>query len=98
MGAVFCEINGGLEPFALNEFLADFCRVGDGTRGRSSSPESSESISCGCHRASAPVAAAKIFLPALGALVAPLRRGDNESEAMDIGEGSAISTSIGVPK
>jgi len=89
-------MRGGREPFALNGFFEDFCRVGDGTEGRSSSPESSESMSCGCHRASAPAAAAKMFLPALGALVAPLRRGDREREAIDMGDCFAISTSIGV--
>lgn len=29
--------------------------------------------------------------------MAPLRRGERESEAMDMGDGSAISISIGVP-
>ena len=97
IGAVFWEIKAGRVPFALKGFLDDLGRVGDGT-GRSSSSESSELVSLGCHRASAPPAAAvKIFRPVLGAFVAPLRRGESERDAMEIGDGSAISTSIGVP-
>ena len=97
IGAVLWEIKGGRTPLDLKGFLVDFCRVGDGIGGRSSSSDSSEVRSVGCHRASAPAAAAKILRPVLGALVAPPRRGDSDSEAMEIGEGSAISTSIGVP-
>jgi len=97
MGAVFCEIKGGRPPLDLKGFFPDFGRVGDGT-GRSSSSESSELMSAGCQRASAaPFAAAKMFRVELGALVAPLRRGEREREAMEIGDGSAISISIGVP-
>ena len=99
-GAVFCEINGGRPPADLNGFFVDFCRVGEGTGGRSSSSSSSsesELMSVGCHRASAPAAAAKMLRPADGALVPPFRRGERESEAMEIGDGSAISMSIGVP-
>jgi hypothetical protein len=100
-GAVFCEIKGGRAPFDLKGFLVDFCRVGEGTGGRSSSSETSESTSVGLQRASASppaaAAAAKMLRPVLGALVAPLRRGDSDKEAIEIGDGSAISMSIGVP-
>jgi len=89
-------MRGGCELFALNGFFEDFCCVSNRTEGRLLSLKSSESMSCGCHRASAPAAAAKMFLPALGALVAPLRRGDREREAIDMGDCFAISTSIGV--
>jgi hypothetical protein len=84
----------------LNGFFEGLGRVGEGTGGRSSSSSSSsEVIIVGCQRASAPAAAAaaKIFRPVLGAFVPPLRRGERESEAMEIGDGSDISTSIGVP-
>ena len=54
-------------------------------------------MSVGCQRASASAAFSKMLLPLVGALVPPLRLGDRESDAMDIGDGSDISTSIGVP-
>ena len=96
IGAVFWEIRGGRPLAGLNGFFEDFGRVGEGTGGSSSSDASSSEVrSVGCHLASAPLA--KIFDPALGAFVAPLRRGERESEAIDIGDGSDISTSIGVP-
>ena len=38
-----------------------------------------------------------MLAPLTGAFVPPLRLGDRDKEAMDIGEGSDISTSIGVP-
>ena len=96
-GAVFCEINGGLPAFPLNGFFEDFGLVGEGSIGISSSSEASESTSCGLQRASASAAAAKMFLPVLGAFVTPFLRGDNAREAIEIGDGSAISISIGVP-
>jgi hypothetical protein len=77
--------------------LEDLTRVGDGRVGTSSSSESSEFNNVGCHLASAPAAAAKMLRFELGALVPPLRRGDSESDAIEIGDGSAISISIGVP-
>lgn len=79
-------------------FVLDvFWRVGEGTTGVSSSSSSSEFIRVGCQRASASAALSKILLPLTGALVPPLRLGERDRDAMDIGDGSDISTSIGVP-
>lgn len=82
----------------MNGFLDDFGRVGEGRTGISSSSSSSSEVKrVGCHLASAAAAAAKMLRPALGAFVAPPRRGERDKDAIDIGEGSDISTSIGVP-
>lgn len=97
IGAVFWEIRGGRPPAGLNGFFEDLGRVGDGRTGISSSSSSSEFISVGCQRASAAAAVANILRPALGALVPPLRLGEREREAIEIGDGSDISTSMGVP-
>lgn len=89
-------MSGG-RPFAgLNGFLVDFTRVGDGGEGRSGSSSSSESERmCACMRG--PPAAAKMFLTGWCGWAPPLRLGDRDRDAIDMGEGSPISTSMGVP-
>lgn len=97
IGAVACDMRAGRPFDGLNGFFEDFTRVGDGWRARSSSSSESDESKVGCHLSRGSPAAAKIFLPVLGALAPPFRRGDKANDAIDIGEGSAISTSIGVP-
>lgn len=81
-------------------FLVDRAgRVGDGTR--ASSPES-ESIaklprSRGTSQRPSPAAAKMLLWLVAGALVAAFRRGESDRDEIVMGEGDAISMSIGVP-
>ena len=87
----------GLAAPLANGLFLDLGRVGEGT-GRSSSSSESESRRRGCKRISAfAFAAAKMFRLVPGALAPLFRRGDRDKEAIEIGDGSAISISMGVP-
>jgi hypothetical protein len=79
-----------------NGFLDDIGLVGDGI-GTSSSSSESEFIRIACKRSLDGLSASAKMLRPVGALIAPFLLGDRESEAMDIGDGSAISISAGVP-
>jgi hypothetical protein len=94
---VFCAMSCGRAPAGLKGFLIDFWRVGDGGIATSSSSSVSDVIKVGCHLSRGSPAAAKMFPPVLGAFTPPFRRGDRDNEAIEIGDGSAISMSIGVP-
>lgn len=80
-------------------------RVGDGRSGTISSSSSTiieergEEV-CGASRCFCATTAANIFLlvEMVGAIAATLRRGDSERQAIDIGDGSTIWTSMGESK
>jgi hypothetical protein len=95
-GAVFWDTSAGRPPNALNGFFEDFWSVGDGGTTKSSSSSESDDVRVGGKSSRGPPAAANIFAPELGALIAPFRRGERDNDAIDIGDGSAISISIGV--
>ena len=86
--AVFCRRRGREGALKGSGFTLD--RVGEGKSGVSSS--SSEYARVGSHLARGRLPSAKRFLPEPDPEV---RRGDKESEAIEIGEGSPICTSTG---
>src|SRR5699024_2207242 len=88
--AVFCRKSG--RAGALNGSGLTLGRVGEGRAGVSSS--SSEYDRAGSNLGFCRSGSAKIFLPD-PVFCAAVRRGDNEREAIDIGEGSAICMSTG---
>ena len=109
VGAVFCLISPGRELGSLKGSCDDDegRRVGEGRSGRASSLSSSSSSKTVGSRLDefegesvsfdefCAAAAAKIFLLFGIADAAPVRRGESEREAMDMGEGSDIWTSMG---
>lgn len=97
MGAVFWRRRPGRALKGSADF--DGGRVGDGNSGRVSSSSSAimevwGEEDCGWSRVFWLAAAAKMFL-LLGMPVASVLRGESERQAMDMGDGSTICTSIG---